>query len=173
MKKSRTICVSILLFVVSALIAFAFIGCSDEGLTPSQPNNNPSDNLMFIQQSDGTYGVKTTNKNIEGSLVIPASYNNADVSIVLEKGFFNCTKLTSVVIPNSVKVIDKEAFFNCYGLKSVTIYPSIKEIKFEAFRGCNEFDYILIGNKPDFNYNVASGAYEDSTPNYIYQPETT
>lgn len=178
MKKLKTIVVCTLLLVVSIFAAFAFVGCNNKsgngngGTTPTPPNNTPRDNLVFIEQSDGTYGVKTTNTNIVGALVIPATYNDAEVSIVLERAFVNCTKLTSVIIPNTVKIIDKKAFFNCYGLNSVTIYPSVQEIKVEAFRDCGEFDYIHIGAKTEFHYSAVAGAYEGSTPNFIYQSET-
>lgn len=178
MKKLRAIVVSTLLLVVSIFATFAFAGCSTNngngngsGTTPTPPNNTPRDNLVFIEQSDGTYGVKTTNTSIVGALVIPATYNDAEVSIVLERAFVNCTKLTSVVIPNTVKIVDKNAFFNCYGLNSVTIYPSIEEIRAFAFRDCGEFDYIHIGAKTEFNYSAAAGAYDGSTPNFIYQSE--
>ncbi|MDE7076252.1 MAG: leucine-rich repeat domain-containing protein [Clostridia bacterium] len=171
MKKIKSLIVALILFVTSAVTAFALAACNgnaDE--TPS--NNKPNDNLVFVEQSDGTYGVKTTNKNIEGALVIPATYNNADVSIVLGKAFYNCTKITSVVIPNTVKIIDTEAFFNCYGLNSVTIYPSIKEIRAEAFRSCGEFDFIKIGSINSFNYTTLNNSFSDSKPNTIYQTES-
>lgn len=176
MKRFRTVFVCALLLVASIFATFAFAGCSNDngdgsGTTTTPPNNNPNENLVFVEQSDGTYGVKTTNSSIVGALVIPATYNDADVSIVLERGFFNCTKLTSVIIPNTVKIIDKQAFDNCYGLNSVTIYPSIEEIKVEAFRDCGEFDLNYIGTIRDFNIRVASGAYLNSTVNRIYQSE--
>lgn len=178
MKRFKTVFVCTLLLVISIFAAFTFAGCSNSsgndngsGTTTTPPNNNPGDNLVFVEQTDGTYGVKTTNKNIVGALVIPETYNDAEVSIVLEKGFFNCTKLTSVVIPNTIKIIDKQAFDNCYGLNSVTIYPSVKEIKVEAFRDCGEFNLIHIGDIRDFNIRAASGAYLNSTVNRIYQSE--
>lgn len=175
MKKIKSLTVFILLFVISVLSVFALVGCnksdpsSGSSSEPPVVNNKPIDNLEFEEQNDGTYGVKTSNKNIEGALVIPAEYNGKAVTIVLQDGFNYCTKLTSVEIPNGVKIIDKGAFETCYGLSSVTIYPSITEIRVEAFRDCGEFDLIHKGNQLDFDYWTASGTFLNSTVNRIYQ----
>lgn len=177
MKKIKSLTVFILLLVISVLSVFAFVGCkdgsssNDSSTEPPLENNNPIDNLVFVEQSDGTYGVKTTNKKIEGALVIPSEHNGQAVTIVLENGFRSCEKLTSVVIPNGVTIIDKQAFAFCYKLDSVTVYPSLKEIRSEAFRLCGEFDYILIGKAEDFQYSVLNNSFSESTPNRIYRPE--
>ena len=174
MKRFRTILVSTLLLVVSLFAAFAFAGCSNGngnsngGTTPPPTtNNNPIDNLVFVEQSDGTYGVKTTNNKIEGALEIPSTYKGANVSIVLESGFDYCKYLTSVVIPDTVKIIDKNAFRFCYKLTSVTIYPSIEEIRLFAFRDCH-FDLVHIGTRNDFHYTAADGnAWSSPTKDYV------
>lgn len=180
MKKIKRIVTLIFVLVASVLAAVAFFGCgsgSEGGNskpgTPGNVNNNPNDNLVFVEQSDGTYGVKTTNKNIEGALVIPAIYNEKAVTVVLEKGFYNCKKLTSVLIPNGVKIIKGEAFAYCNGLDTVTIYPSIKEINVLAFAYCGEFDFIHIGEDRNYDgcWRAGNVCYE-STPNYIYQTES-
>lgn len=169
MKKIKSVAVLLLFLVVSALSVFAFVGCNNDDSSSGTPtvNNNPADNLVFVEQSDGTYGVKTSNTNIEGALVIPSTHNDAEVSIVLEKGFCNCTKLTSVVIPNTIKIIDKQAFDNCYRLNSVTIYPAIEEIRLQAFWGCH-FDLVHIGSRDDFHYTAANGnAWNSPTKDYV------
>lgn len=177
MKRIKNLAVLILLLVVSALSVFALVGCKDGGSSNETPtvNNNPIDNLMFVEQSDGTYGVKTSNKKIEGELIIPAEHNGKAVTIVLESGF-ESTKLTSVVIPNSVKIIDKRAFSYCSLLTSVTIYPSIQEIRLHAFDECH-FNLVHIGSRTDFNYTSANGnAWSSPTKDYvkfIYSEEQT
>lgn len=177
MKKIKSLTVFILFLVVSVLSVFAFVGCKDGSSSNDSPsehpivNNNPIDNLVFVEQSDGTYGVKTTNKNIEGALVIPSEHNGQEVTIVLENGFEFANKLTSVEIPNSIKIIAKGAFAFCKGLTTVTVYPSLKEIRAEAFRGCGELDFIWKCKITDQNCNTASGAFLDTTRNIIYQPE--
>lgn len=53
-------------------------------------------------------------------------------------GFKNCSGLTgSLIIPNSVTIIDAEAFYNCSGLTGeLTIPNSVTSIGYYAFCGC-------------------------------------
>ncbi|MCM1546241.1 MAG: leucine-rich repeat domain-containing protein [Clostridiales bacterium] len=176
MKKIKRAVILIFVLVAFVFAAVAFFGCNKgnsggnggSGTGTHEPvNNNPNDNLVFVEQSDGTYGVKTTNKNIEGALVIPSTHNNKEVTIVLEKGFSDCRKLTSVVLSDGIKTIEKEAFRYCYGLNAVTIYPSLKEIGLFAFYD-SHFDLIHIGTRVDFNYAAANGnAWGSPTTDYV------
>lgn len=50
-----------------------------------------------------------------------------------ESGFRECDKLSSVSIPNSVKIIGSCAFAKCFNLKSVTIPTSVTHIGYCAF----------------------------------------
>ena len=57
--------------------------------------------------------------------------------------FSGCTSLTSVVIPNSVKVIDSEAFSWCTGLTSVSLPNSVTSIGNCAFQGCAGLEEVI------------------------------
>ena len=58
--------------------------------------------------------------------------------------FYYCSKLTSVVIGNSVTTIGSSAFSSCIKLTSVTIGNSVTSIEQEAFRGCSSLTSINI-----------------------------
>lgn len=115
MKKIRNIAVLILFLVISVFSAVALVGCNKGGSSDETPtvNNNPIDNLEFVLQSDDTYGVKTSNKNIEGALIIPAEHNGKAVTVVLKEGFAFTTKLTSVEIPNRESISDLHPAISC------------------------------------------------------------
>ncbi len=51
--------------------------------------------------------------------------------------FQNCTNLTSIVIPNSVKTIGSSAFSGCSNLTSIIIPDSVTSIGENAFNGCS------------------------------------
>lgn len=55
---------------------------------------------------------------------------------IKEKTFSNCTKLTHIDLPPTVKSIDNNLFDGCSGLVSVTIPPSVESIGSYAFRCC-------------------------------------
>lgn len=66
-------------------------------------------------------------------------YNGTTYSVTAigEEAFINCSSVTSVTIPNSMKSIGIRAFQNCTGLLSITIPNSVTSIGASAFYGCN------------------------------------
>ena len=71
------------------------------------------------------------NKTFVTSVVIPNS-----VRIIHNNTFSDCTGLTSINIPNSVTLIGAYAFVGCTGLTSINIPNSVTVIGENAFRGC-------------------------------------
>ena len=76
-----------------------------------------------------------------GAVVIPSSvtYDGTTYSVtsIGEYAFYECSYLTSVIIPNSVTSIGDYAFFRCSGLTSVTIGNSVTSIGDYAFAYCS------------------------------------
>ena len=60
--------------------------------------------------------------------------------------FYNCTSLTSIVIPNSVTTIGDWAFYECTNLVSIDIPNSVTFIGGEAFYNCTSLASIEIPN---------------------------
>ena len=58
--------------------------------------------------------------------------------------FSGCTKLTEIVIPDTVRIIEKNTFKGCIGLKSVTLNENITEIGDSAFADCMSLEGINI-----------------------------
>ena len=78
---------------------------------------------------------------LSGTLEIPGQfYYNNELYTVVGVGmgaFENCSRITSLVLPNSVTIINKDAFKNCTGLKTVRFGQSLKNIGWSAFKGCS------------------------------------
>ena len=64
--------------------------------------------------------------------------------------FYQCTSLTSVTIPSSVKDIGKQAFNNCDALTSINIPSSVTSIGQNAFSGCHGLTSITIPSPVTF-----------------------
>ncbi len=75
-----------------------------------------------------------------GDIVIPATvnYENTEYSVSSIEGnaFYNCTGLTSVTIPGSVKEIYDFAFSGCSSLESVVMEEGVKMIYENVFYDC-------------------------------------
>lgn len=75
---------------------------------------------------------------------IPAYIDGIPVTEIGANAFANNTKITSVNIPNSVKLIGIGAFQNCPSLTSVSIPSSVTEIGYYAFLKCTNLSSITV-----------------------------
>ncbi len=87
------------------------------------------------------YVVKAGTGMAVGDIVIANKINGIPVTEVASKAFYKCTKLTSIVIPNSVTSIGEYAFQYCSKLTSVSIPDSVTSIESSAFYNCNNLKY--------------------------------
>ena len=71
-------------------------------------------------------------------------------------GLYECHKLTSVILPNSVTSIEKCAFQDCSSLTSVTIGNNVTSIGDLAFEGCSNLANISI---PDSVKSIGEEAF--------------
>ena len=84
-------------------------------------------------------------KGKNGSVVVPDTIGNWPVVTIRESAFYNCTKLTSITLPNSLTTIEWWAFSGCTSLTSIVI-PVHCSIAADAFHGCSDLK-ITIGTK--------------------------
>lgn len=86
------------------------------------------------------------NDNPTGDLVIPETVEfdgiTYTVTAVGSDAFYNCSDLTSVVIPNTVTEIGYMAFSACTGLTSITLPSSLTNVVDQAFSYCNALSSI-------------------------------
>lgn len=82
--------------------------------------------LEFTLLEDGTYSVsRGINASKLTSITIPKEYNGKPVTVVDGFAFQNCSRLVSVNIPDTIKLISEEtAFDNCRKLEEINIIPT-------------------------------------------------
>ena len=68
------------------------------------------------------------------------------VTTIGKDAFKECTKLTSINIPNSVTAIGYMAFYRCEALKSINIPNGVTIIGYQTFYNCNRLTSINIPN---------------------------
>lgn len=72
----------------------------------------------------------------EGCITIPKSVDGYNIVAIGNHAFYE-SRITSVVIPEGVELIDKSAFFNCYLLTNVVVPNGVKRIESWAFYSCD------------------------------------
>ena len=105
----------------------------------------PNDEIWYSNNST-TYATAPANTDAFGANIISNTYDAAkecwvikfdgDVTSVGFSAFYQCSDLTSVVIPDSVTSIGDEAFLLCSNLTSVSIPDNVTEIGGGAFAHC-------------------------------------
>ncbi|MBQ9603920.1 MAG: leucine-rich repeat domain-containing protein, partial [Firmicutes bacterium] len=75
---------------------------------------------------------------------IPSKISGLDVERIANSAFKNNTNLTSVTIPESIKIISMNAFDSCSSLADITIPDTVEAIDSSAFWGCTSLTSIDI-----------------------------
>ena len=89
----------------------------------------------------GDYGSMTT-------LEIPATVTFDDgtecsVTAIGDKAFWNCSSLTTVVLPEGIQTLGLEAFTYCFGLKYLELPSTLESIGERAFYGNNSLVKVI------------------------------
>ncbi len=86
----------------------------------------PSEGLTYVEGSDWVNGNLETAYYVSGigdceetEIVIAAEYNGYPVTRIEKNAFMDCTDITSVTIPQSIKSISENAFKNCTALTEI------------------------------------------------------
>ena len=114
--------------------------------------------------ADGNEAMVSNQKSakISGDVKIPEKVKfkgkKYTVTSIGVSAFANCTRLTSVTIPNSVTTIGEDAFRECKGLINVTIPNSVTTIGEYAFSDCTGLTSVTIPNSVT-TIGVAAFAY--------------
>ncbi len=99
-------------------------------------------------------------EHIKGDLVIPSRHETLPVTEIRFTGFLACSKLGSLVVPNTVTKIGDGAFFGCFQLSSILLPDSLTRIGIAAFYGCRHLVAIDI---PHSVTEIGKGAFSGCT----------
>jgi hypothetical protein len=85
------------------------------------------------------------------------------VAIIEEGAFAHCENLTSITLPSSLGFIEEGAFFGCKGLRSIVIPNGVKMIDARAFAECTSLTEVHL----PAGVAIDSSAFNGS-PSYMY-----
>ena len=96
--------------------------------------DSSEDILIYVELSDGTYGVKAGEGAKDVAVIeIPDTHNGKAVTEIIDNGFENLTALQQVVFPNSLKTIGTYSFSGCTSLSFINIPENVTLIEKYAF----------------------------------------
>ena len=103
---------------------------------------NCYDNAQYLGNSGNPYLflISAKSKDISSCII------NERCRYIASKAFYECSALTSITIPNSVKRIGSEAFCKCKSLEYIDIKESVISIGNGAFDSCYSLYSINIPN---------------------------
>ena len=110
--------------------------------------------------TDGWITITNCDTSISGELVVPETIESYPVKRINRCAFSGCFDLTSIIIPDSVTIIDNSAFRGCSSLTSITIPDSVTSIGGWAFEDCTVLTSITIG---DSVTSIGNGAFSGCT----------
>ncbi|WP_288280791.1 leucine-rich repeat domain-containing protein [uncultured Prevotella sp.] len=110
-----------------------------------------------------SFGLRVVgNKDCSGNIVIPESvtFKEQEFDVLGIGGFQNCTNLTSIHLPNSLRFISGYAFQSCTGLSSIDIPNSVSQIGWYAFQDCYSLTSVkLPDNLSEMGLNAFYNCY--------------
>lgn len=116
-------------------------------------------------------------EDMEGVIRVPSALDGYPVISIGDMAFYNCCKITSVYLPNSLTSIGNSAFAYCDRLANVSIPNSVKNIGDNAFSGCDSLISITISDSvisisdTAFFHCIALSNIEVSADNSKYKSE--
>lgn len=104
----------------------------------------------FIEKAKIAEVVSNPNK-YSGDIVIPDSieYNGKFYTVkhIGEKAFYECKRLMSIKLPETITDIKDQAFGHCETIENFTIPNSVEQIGSSAFAYCRHLESIIIPDK--------------------------
>ena len=85
-----------------------------------------------------------SNKATSGALVIPDEGENGPITGIAQDAFTDCTRITSVTVPGTIRTIGNRRFVRMTGLKEIIFQEGVESIAWGAFSDCTALSRVVI-----------------------------
>ncbi len=140
--------------IVSLILSLCIMSTMLVGIT--LPAAAATSGYYTYSVSSGKATITDCSASISGNVTIPSTLGGYPVTSIGGFAFYNCNRLTSVTIPDSVTDIQISAFRNCSNLTSITIGSGVTSIGNRVFYDCSSLTSITI---PDSVTSIGDSAF--------------
>lgn len=98
---------------------------------------------------------------IDGSVTTLSEEDFGDATVIRPEGFWQCSNLTDVALPDTIRTIRNAAFSGCSKLANVKMSRNIIDIQDSAFNNCAKLTALRF--ETDTIPNIASSAFPKNT----------
>lgn len=129
--------------------------------------------LEYIVDSDTKTASVGSNTDASGDIIIPETITiNGDSYEVtgIEYAAFYDARITSVVLPNSLRKIDDSAFAYCNQLSSISIPKSVEYIGYGIIAGCGKITEIVLEAGNQFFTTIEGVLFDKDITTLIQYP---
>ncbi len=114
------------------------------------------ENVKYKVYSDHAE-VNECSKRVAGEVVIPDNVKGISITRINDFAFCECRKITSVVIPGSIKYVGGAAFWGCENLGEAFLPDGLTLIERSTFKECEKLKFI---NIPDSVTKIGGDAFD-------------
>ena len=152
------------------MLTLTLTSCNTRTPSPGDEQNpplTPTEGIVYRVDADGAHAEVIEYTGEATEIVIADTYNGLPVRVIGEKAFYRNDRITSVIVPDSVRSIGDSAFHSCSKLENVTL-PEGVEIESYAFEDCSllltQYDFCMYvranGNPHAILYRVLSKMFD-------------
>jgi len=157
-KKKAATALSVLLAVSAFVISCTFFTFSASAAI---------EGIYTYQIAGSKACITDVEPNVAGDITLPSTLGGYPVESIDDFAFLNCPDITSVTIPDTVKVIGRSAFSGCSGIRVLSFPASIESVDEWAFYGCVNIEAIFITDLGAW----CETAFTDKHANPLYSGE--
>ncbi len=100
--------------------------------------------IMYMPLEDGVSCKMMLYYGEEANVTIPEKIGGLTVTVIGNSAFSGREYVETVVLPETIKLIDTSAFFKCLGLRSVEMQEGVLMIGRACFGGCTSLEELTI-----------------------------
>lgn len=156
-EKKGSHAVPILILILMSVIGIGIYLATQHRAPVSVGNDTTLSDMPWFQVDEGYVWFDETLYTGGSEILIPDQIGGETVYGLSEGCFENCTKITTVILPETLEEIGSFAFTGCTSLRGVYIPENVSVIGASAFSGCESLEAVTVPSSVRF---IGSWAFE-------------